>query len=159
MWWNDLSIPKLQRCNRWSLGMDKSFHHTLNWARDYLSMLGSKTNHVSKRGHNSFRDTHFGPWTSPCIQPLSKCLIQTVAQNEEQCFNMPKSDTMKTDLGDGSEPPGIHIHLWNVSEHMIYVRTSGFHVLHDQGWADQLTTSSEIHNLSMITNNAKGWFK
>ena len=22
-WWNYLSIPKLQRCNRWSLGMDK----------------------------------------------------------------------------------------------------------------------------------------
>ena len=28
--WNYLSIPKLQRCNRWSLGMDKLFHPTLN---------------------------------------------------------------------------------------------------------------------------------
>ena len=40
MGWNYLSIPKLQRCNRWSLGMDKWFHPTLYWACDYLSMLG-----------------------------------------------------------------------------------------------------------------------
>ena len=26
MGWNYLSIPKLQRLHRWSLGMDKSFH-------------------------------------------------------------------------------------------------------------------------------------
>ena len=52
MGWNYLSIPKLQRCNRWSLGMDKQFHPTLFWARNYLSMLGLKLNHVSKRGHS-----------------------------------------------------------------------------------------------------------
>ena len=39
---------KLQRFNRWSLGMDKWFHPTLYWACDYLSMLGLKLNHVSK---------------------------------------------------------------------------------------------------------------
>ena len=50
MGWNYLSIPKLQRCNRWSLGMDKWFHPTLYWACDYLSMLGLKLNHVSKSG-------------------------------------------------------------------------------------------------------------
>ena len=50
MGWNYLSIPKLQRCNRWSLAMDKSFRPTLYWACDYLSMLGFKLNHVSKRG-------------------------------------------------------------------------------------------------------------
>ena len=27
--WNSLSIPKLQWCNRWSLGTDKQFHPTL----------------------------------------------------------------------------------------------------------------------------------
>ena len=32
------SIPKLQRLYRWSLGMDKLFHHTLYWVCDYLSM-------------------------------------------------------------------------------------------------------------------------
>ena len=47
---NYLSIPKLQQCNRWRLGMDKLFHRTLYWACDYLSMLGLKLNHVSKIG-------------------------------------------------------------------------------------------------------------
>ena len=51
MGWNYLSIPKLQRCNRWSLGMDKLFHPTLYMACDYVSMLGLKLNHVSKRGY------------------------------------------------------------------------------------------------------------
>ena len=50
MGWNYLSIPKLQRCNRWSLGMDKWFHTTLYNGCNYLSMLGLKLNHVSKRG-------------------------------------------------------------------------------------------------------------
>ena len=51
MWWNYLSIPKLQRGNRWSLGMDKSFNPTFPWACDYLSMLGLKFDHVSKRSY------------------------------------------------------------------------------------------------------------
>ena len=38
MGWNYLSIPKLQRCNRWSLGMDKLFHLTL-YQTHYLTML------------------------------------------------------------------------------------------------------------------------
>ena len=50
MGWNYLSIPKLQRLHRWSLGMDKQFHPMLYWACDYLSMLGFKLNHVSKKG-------------------------------------------------------------------------------------------------------------
>ena len=33
-----LSIPKLQWCKRWSLGMDEQFHSTLYWACDYLSI-------------------------------------------------------------------------------------------------------------------------
>ena len=36
MGWNYLSILKLQRCNRWSLGMDKWFHPTQYWACDNL---------------------------------------------------------------------------------------------------------------------------
>ena len=51
MGWNYLSIPKLQRCNRWSLEMDKWFHPTLYQTGDYLSMLGLKLKRVSKRGH------------------------------------------------------------------------------------------------------------
>ena len=46
--WNYLSIPKLQRCNRWSLGMDKQFHPTLYWTCGFLFMLALKPIHVSK---------------------------------------------------------------------------------------------------------------
>ena len=51
MRWDYLSIPKLQRLHRWSLGMDKQFHPTFHNGWDYISMLGLKLNHVSKRGH------------------------------------------------------------------------------------------------------------
>ena len=50
MGWNYFSILKLQQCNRWSLGMDKLFHTTFYQSCHYLSMLGLKLNHVSKRG-------------------------------------------------------------------------------------------------------------
>ena len=49
MRWNDLSNPKLQRCSRLGLEMDKIFHPTLYWAYDYLSMVGLKLIHINKR--------------------------------------------------------------------------------------------------------------
>ena len=45
----DLSIPKLQWCTRWSLGMDKQFHPTLHNGCIYSSMLGLMLSHVSER--------------------------------------------------------------------------------------------------------------
>ena len=54
MGWNCLSIPKLQGCNRWSLGMDKCVHPSLYWAYDYLSTLELKLIHASKRDPNYF---------------------------------------------------------------------------------------------------------
>ena len=45
-----LSIAKLQRYNRWGLGMDMQFHPTLYYVYNDLSILGFKLNHVSKRG-------------------------------------------------------------------------------------------------------------
>ena len=48
--WNYLCIPKLQRLHRWSLGMDKWFHPTYYEGYNYLSMLGFKLSHFSKRG-------------------------------------------------------------------------------------------------------------
>ena len=50
MAWHYLSIPKLQQCYRWSLGMDKYHHRTLYFACDYSSVLEFKSIHVSKRG-------------------------------------------------------------------------------------------------------------
>ena len=52
---NYLSIPKLQRLHRWSLGMDKTFHPTFYNGCNYLSMLGLKLNRVSKRGPGVLR--------------------------------------------------------------------------------------------------------
>ena len=50
MGWKYLSIPKLQRRNHWSLGMNiKLFNPKLYGVCDYLSMLGLKLIHVGKR--------------------------------------------------------------------------------------------------------------
>ena len=38
--WNYLSLLKLQRLHRWSLGMDNKFHPKCYLAHEYLSMLG-----------------------------------------------------------------------------------------------------------------------
>ena len=60
---NYLSMPKLQRCKRWRLGMNKLFHHTPYWAYDYLSMLElgvpllvmrSSLGCIVARGHGRF---------------------------------------------------------------------------------------------------------
>ena len=73
MGWNYLSIPKLQRLHRWSLGMDKYFHPTHYNGCDYLSMLGLKLNHVSKRGHRCCM------WV--CCTVLKYHWIVTIEQN------------------------------------------------------------------------------
>ena len=51
MWWNYLSILKLQRLHRWSLWIHKQSHHKLYNECNYLSMLGLKLIHVFKRDH------------------------------------------------------------------------------------------------------------
>ena len=43
------SIHKLQRLNRWTLGMDEVFHPTLYWVYDYLSMQGINIIHFDKK--------------------------------------------------------------------------------------------------------------
>ena len=43
-----------QRFHRWRLGMDKSFHPTISWACDYLSILGLKLIHVNKGAPDLF---------------------------------------------------------------------------------------------------------
>ena len=48
--WKYLSIPKLQRLHRWSLGMDKEFHPTFYHGCSYLSMLGLNLIHVREIG-------------------------------------------------------------------------------------------------------------
>ena len=55
---------------RWSLGMDEKIHPTLYWPCNYLSMLGLKSNHVSKMGprwmsmdHRGGKSTLVHPWS------------------------------------------------------------------------------------------------
>ena len=46
---NYLSIPKLQRLHRWSLGIDKWFYSTLYHGCNYFNMLGLQSISVNKR--------------------------------------------------------------------------------------------------------------
>ena len=51
-------LPNLNGANRWSLGMDKQFHLTLNWTCEYLSMLVNlKLIYVSKGARGSIGHT------------------------------------------------------------------------------------------------------
>ena len=54
---NSYQFPKIQRCNRWSLGMDQQFHPTLYQVCDYISVLGLKSIHVSIRGPRDLAET------------------------------------------------------------------------------------------------------
>ena len=49
MRWNHLSISKLQRLHRWNLRMDKYYNPTHYNGCNYLTILGLKLIHVSKR--------------------------------------------------------------------------------------------------------------
>ena len=92
MGWNYLSIPKLQRLHRWSLGMDKYFHPTHYNGCNYLSMLGLKLNHVSKRGHRWARLWHFRKyycqtWQRSVINNKCRCLcIGVMTQIKDICI-------------------------------------------------------------------------
>ena len=97
MVWN--YIPKLQRFHSWSLGIDKQFHPTIyDWC-NYLSMLGLKLFHVSKRGHRGpfywHRLTEIMTWMSNYVRSfiVSLSLIQWIAKLarscKEQCLPSP----------------------------------------------------------------------
>ena len=55
---NYLPFPKLKRCSRWSLGMDKQYHPTLYWAYDYLSMLRLNLIHVNEKTQDVFLEVN-----------------------------------------------------------------------------------------------------
>ena len=65
--WKYLSIPKLQRLHRWSLGMDKEFHPTFYHGCSYLSMLGLNLIHVGERGRRGRKRTYIG-WQMTCVE-------------------------------------------------------------------------------------------
>ena len=55
--------------------MDKSIHHTLYWACDYLSMLGLKLIHAPENQHNGFRWTSSGHCLLACRPCNHGCII------------------------------------------------------------------------------------
>ena len=65
MCWNCLYIPKLQRCSRWSLEKEWSFHPTLHWPRDYSSLPG-----LVKR------------FPGPCLTTATWCCRKNFSQYE-----------------------------------------------------------------------------
>ena len=74
-----LSIPKLQRYSRFSLRLDKSFHPTLCWACDFLSIVGLKLIHVSRGiadiGHPCVAGWNGLCWNTPqhnALQPATR---------------------------------------------------------------------------------------
>ena len=80
---NYLSIPKLQRCNRLSLGKDKQFHPILFWPCDYLAMLRFKLTHVRKMKYSWIANNtttvygdvyiiHWGFVTHACFSKLNQ---------------------------------------------------------------------------------------
>ena len=50
--WDEITylVPNSNGCTHWSLRMDRWLHPMLYWASNYLSMLGFKLIHFSKRG-------------------------------------------------------------------------------------------------------------
>ena len=48
--WDTIIHSQTSKVHRWSLEKDKWFHPTLYWACGYLSMLGLRLIHISKRG-------------------------------------------------------------------------------------------------------------
>ena len=70
--------PLLQRCNRWSLLIDKLFHSISNWVFDYLFMFGSKFVQVDKRDPRWWKS----PWRFllRCVHVLEVILKLTQCQ-------------------------------------------------------------------------------
>ena len=82
MRWNYFSISKLQWLHHWSLGMDKQFHLKLYNGCNYLSMLGLKLNHVSKKGLRDY--ISHGNKKDECL--FSNCGWASLSQSEKTLY-------------------------------------------------------------------------
>ena len=67
MGWNHLFIPKLLRCNCWSLKMNEWFHPTLCWACGCLPILGLKLIHPLHIIDNRSRNRRRNLWVGWCV--------------------------------------------------------------------------------------------
>ena len=76
----EIGKGNLSNFRHWSVGIDKWFHYTIYWACDYLSMLGLKFIHVSKRGY------WFLYLSKVLLQYLSEPMI-TWHANLSHCFH------------------------------------------------------------------------
>ena len=79
--WNYLSIPKLQRCGCWSLGMSEWYNLKRYWSCGYLSMLALKLIRLTRwaTGRKSFHH-----W---CLSAIAKLSNQTVVGIRRWIYN------------------------------------------------------------------------
>ena len=139
MGWNYLSIPKLQWCSRWSLGMDKLFHPTHYWACNYLSMLGLNLIHVSKRSYSSYDD--LVPW----------CLYEYSGLSELNLFGTERIHplrpgalfSMKTVVPGTGSPYFYHIHSHIFSSYFLDWKGNNWEV---KSWQATIKIYDEIYD-------------
>ena len=103
---------------RWSLGMDKHFHHTHYWACYDLSMLGLKWIRVSKRGYRH----EFG---FALLSLLNKYTIILITMDESEIITWVYWDSYRhrvriqniSQWRHGMETfPLLHLHLCRESD-------------------------------------------
>ena len=116
--WNNIAIPKLERCNRWILEMDKWSCFILYCACDYLPTLELKLIPVRKRVPSHYKGRRMSHWvkfwswqtpgvqdnqTRNCMQSYKEIQIQnryqtfsgimklSTVQGASNCTQLPQS--------------------------------------------------------------------
>ena len=97
--------------------MDTLFHSTLYWACDYLSILGLKLNHVSKRGLKTMRfktchETHF--WSA----------VNALSYNIQRPKPRPNHSAIKTQIQVGFHN-FMHVHILTTLSSSLAVLATG----------------------------------
>ena len=147
MGWNYLSIPKLQWCSHWNLGMDKPFHPTHYNGCNCLSMLGLKLNHVSKRGRRGYHGHN-------TIPRFTVCLILCVLGLVSFCFVVAILSAPKN--------------WWGVASHAVCIVSPwrGIIVCFTVHWQSQRESTEDLHtffiiSLKMLLNkhSSNWWFE
>ena len=165
--WDEITYPFL---NFNGLGMDKQFHPILYNGCDYISMLGLKLNHVSKRGYLVVR--------CMCTSLVSVCIRQYGVR--PYCFNHSKFANYIThpliQTFQLPQPPSTsHSHSHPlILMYFHWQLIISFHFLHqislplpyyadcirlnsDSKWVEVTYTASKVWNLSTVFSR-KVWY-
>ena len=85
---NYLSIPNLQWCNRWSLGMDKLFHPPLYNGYNYLSILGLQLIHICEWGPSRKQNKFLSRYNSIHVWFLRAISTNFYHPEASKCFSI-----------------------------------------------------------------------